>query len=109
MDGSLMARETKVGLLIGLGMILLIGIIVSDHLAVMDKHADRGELTTFANHAQKSIDGDTGQDTEPRQAQASNNRQRVIRTPAELRRKRDNQANRQQTASRDQAMPRAQA
>ena len=31
MEVGLMTRETKVGLLIGLGVILLIGIIVSDH------------------------------------------------------------------------------
>ena len=32
-DGAKMTRETKVGLLVGMGIILLIGIVVSDHLS----------------------------------------------------------------------------
>jgi len=75
-DGSLMARETKVGLLIGLGMILLVGIIISDHLAQMENQAARGELTRFAEHTQQSINGD---------GSAKGAEQRVIRTPTELR------------------------
>lgn len=49
-----MTRETKVGLLIGLGVILLIGIIVSDHLSVV-QHQDPARMTTFADQAQESI------------------------------------------------------
>ncbi len=49
-----MTRETKVGLLIGLGVILLIGIIVSDHLSVVQQQ-DPAEMTTFADQAQESI------------------------------------------------------
>ena len=33
-----MNRETKVGLVVGLGIVLLIGIVVSDHLSVVQKH-----------------------------------------------------------------------
>jgi len=40
-----MARETKVGLLIGLGMILLIGIIISDQLAMTDNPGMRRNAT----------------------------------------------------------------
>lgn len=49
-----MTRETKVGLLVGMGVILLIGIIISDHLAVVQQQ-DPAELTGFANRAQESI------------------------------------------------------
>lgn len=49
-----MTRETKVGLLIGLGVILLIGIIVSDHLSVVQDQ-DPAQMTTFADQAQESI------------------------------------------------------
>lgn len=48
-----MTRETKVGLLVGMGVILLIGIIVSDHLAVMQK--EQRELSDFANQSQDSL------------------------------------------------------
>lgn len=50
-----MTRETKVGLLVGMCVILLIGIIVSDHLAVVQRE-DSSVLTDLANQAQRSID-----------------------------------------------------
>lgn len=49
-----MTRETKVGLLVGMGVILLIGIIISDHLSVV-QHQDPAALTDFASRAQESI------------------------------------------------------
>lgn len=49
-----MTRETKVGLLVGMGVILLIGIIVSDHLAVV-QHQTPADFTSFAQQAQQSI------------------------------------------------------
>lgn len=49
-----MTRETKVGLLVGMGVILLIGIIISDHLSVV-QHQDPAALTDFAGRAQDSI------------------------------------------------------
>ncbi len=52
-----MTRETKVGLLVGMCVILLIGIIVSDHLAVVQRE-DSSVLTDLANQAQRSIDPD---------------------------------------------------
>ncbi len=51
-----MTRETKVGLLVGMGVILLIGIIVSDHLAIVQQE-DRN-LPDFATQAQGSIQAD---------------------------------------------------
>jgi nucleoid-associated protein YgaU len=56
-DGRVMTRETKVGLLVGMCVILLIGIIVSDHLAVVQRE-DSSVLTDLANQAQRSIDPD---------------------------------------------------
>jgi len=50
-----MARDTKVGMLLGLGIILLVGIIVSDQLAVTSSTA--GEMTRFADPAQAGVDG----------------------------------------------------
>ncbi|MEX0887250.1 MAG: LysM peptidoglycan-binding domain-containing protein [Phycisphaeraceae bacterium] len=49
-----MTRETKVGLLVGMGLILLIGVIVSDHWAVVQRQAP-AELTGLAEQAQHSI------------------------------------------------------
>lgn len=49
-----MTRETKVGLLVGLAIILLIGIIVSDHLSVA-QHQQAANLTQFAQQAQQSV------------------------------------------------------
>jgi nucleoid-associated protein YgaU len=51
-----MTRETKVGLLVGLGMILLIGIIVSDHLSVVSNQ-EAANLTHYADGAQRSVNG----------------------------------------------------
>ncbi len=48
------ARETKVGLLVGLCVILLIGIIVSDHLSVV-QHQDPAQLTEMAATAQSGL------------------------------------------------------
>lgn len=49
-----MTRETKVGLLVGMGIILLIGIIISDHLSVVQQQ-DPAQLTGFAGQTQRSI------------------------------------------------------
>ncbi len=49
-----MARETKIGLLVGTAVILLIGIIVSDHLATVQRQ-NPAEMTRFADQAQRSI------------------------------------------------------
>lgn len=52
-----MTRETKVGLLVGMGVILLIGIIVSDHLAVMQQERrEARDASEFADRAQRSIE-----------------------------------------------------
>jgi len=50
-----MARETKLGLLVGLGVILLIGIIVSDHLSAVNK--DGADMTVFAQQVGDGIAG----------------------------------------------------
>lgn len=51
-----MTRETKVGLLVGMGVILLIGIIISDHLSqVNDQRPAAESMTGFAERAQESI------------------------------------------------------
>lgn len=50
-----MTRETKVGLLVGMGVILLVGIIVSDHLAIMNQEQE-STTSNFADRAQDSID-----------------------------------------------------
>ena len=57
-----MTRETKVGLLVGLGIILLIGIIVSDHLSVAQRQ-NAANLTDLARQTQQSI---TPASTQPR-------------------------------------------
>lgn len=49
-----MARETKVGLLVGMGVILLIGIILSDHLSVVQQQKS-ADMSRFAPDAQKGI------------------------------------------------------
>ena len=59
-----MTRETKVGLLVGLGMILLIGIIVSDHLSVVSQQ-EAFTPTHFAEQAQRSLNGDSPAATTP--------------------------------------------
>lgn len=52
-----MTRETKVGLLAGMALILLVGILVSDHLSV-GQPQPTGELIEFANDVQQSINAD---------------------------------------------------
>ena len=49
-----MTRETKVGLLVGVAIILLIGIIVSDYLSVT-KDENQPDFTDFANQANRNI------------------------------------------------------
>lgn len=51
-----MARETKVGLLVGMVIILVIGIIVSDHLSVVH-HQVAAPMEGFGNIAQNSVEG----------------------------------------------------
>lgn len=50
-----MARETKVGLLIGVGVILLIAIIVNDHLVTVKTADDPGRLSRFAEATQDEL------------------------------------------------------
>ncbi len=50
-----MTRETKIGLLLGLGVILLIGIIISDQLSQVQKETP-ADFTGFAAETQRSID-----------------------------------------------------
>lgn len=59
-----MARETKVGLLVGMGIILLIGIIVSDHLSVVN-HQTAATMEDFGNVAQRSVEGQANQPGTP--------------------------------------------
>ena len=49
-----MTRETKVGLLVGMGIILLIGIIVSDHLAIVNEQRP-ADLMRYASDVQESL------------------------------------------------------
>lgn len=49
-----MTRETKVGLLVGMGVILLIGIIVSDHLSMSQK-PNPVDITDYGPMAQNSL------------------------------------------------------
>jgi len=56
-----MTRETKVGLLIGVGVILLIGIILSDHLSVAQRQHP-ANLADFAPRAQDGLAGETDLD-----------------------------------------------
>lgn len=49
-----MTRETKIGLLLGMGVILLIGIIISDQLSQVQQ--DPADFTGFAAETQRSID-----------------------------------------------------
>jgi len=51
-----MKRETKVGLLVGILIIVLIGIVVSDHLSVVQQQ-DAGDLSGFAGSSQTGIGG----------------------------------------------------
>jgi nucleoid-associated protein YgaU len=56
-----MTRETKVGLLVGLGVILLIGIIISDHLSVAQRQETPPGMTGIAEEAQNSIHQSPGE------------------------------------------------
>ncbi|MFW6059338.1 MAG: LysM peptidoglycan-binding domain-containing protein [Phycisphaeraceae bacterium] len=56
-----MTRETKVGLLVGMGVILLVGIIVSDTLALRKQEQQQSAPSDFADRAQDSIQQDTNQ------------------------------------------------
>jgi nucleoid-associated protein YgaU len=51
---QVMTRETKIGLLLGMGVILLIGIIISDQLSQPQQNP--ADFTGFATDAQLSID-----------------------------------------------------
>jgi nucleoid-associated protein YgaU len=51
---QVMTRETKIGLLLGMCVILLIGIIISDQLS--QPQQDPADFTDFAREAQRSID-----------------------------------------------------
>lgn len=70
-----MARETKVGLLIGVGVILLIGIIISDHLSVVRKSNPSAAWTDFGNNAQRSIYSDSNNSDSNNGQPANNNTQ----------------------------------
>ncbi len=59
-----MTKETKVGLLIGLGVILLIGIILTDHLSVAQKQQPP-RLTDFASEAQEGLKPPAAIETNP--------------------------------------------
>lgn len=63
-----MTRETKVGLLVGMGVILLIGIIISDHLSVVQNQRPAVEpMTSFAERAQESINSQVEPEPMPQQ------------------------------------------
>ncbi len=98
-----MTRETKVGLLVGMGIILLIGILVSDHLSVA-RHQAAADLTHFAQQAQQSVNtssrwgnptptpntasrppaSDLQRQSAPRPAPVSTTRTHPVLTPAEI-------------------------
>jgi nucleoid-associated protein YgaU len=52
-----MARETKIGLLVGLGVILLIGIIVSDHLSAV-RRQDPATMIGFGPASQEGLNSE---------------------------------------------------
>jgi nucleoid-associated protein YgaU len=82
-----MTRETKVGLLIGLGVILLIGIIVSDYLSVAQLQEPAGQaMTEFGPRAAQSIQSDRqpGGDSLAETAGGTARHARPIPTPEEL-------------------------
>ena len=43
-----MTKETKIGLLVGMGVIILIGILISDHLSAMRSLSDSGVIRLAA-------------------------------------------------------------
>jgi nucleoid-associated protein YgaU len=81
-----MTRETKIGLLVGMAIILVIGILVSDHLA-KDQEQEPAQLSTLAPGVNSSLAPGRydGQDPFARQF-ASPPRQDPIPLPAELQR-----------------------
>lgn len=80
-----MTRETKVGLLIGLGLILLIGIIVSDYLSVAQMQ-EPAALTEFGPRAGESIRNDRQPSPAALAETAApvSNRRQTIPTPQEM-------------------------
>ncbi|MCC6579570.1 MAG: LysM peptidoglycan-binding domain-containing protein [Phycisphaeraceae bacterium] len=50
-----MTRETKVGLLVGLAIILVVGIVVSDHLSKVSQQSPAENLTGLALETQRSL------------------------------------------------------
>jgi nucleoid-associated protein YgaU len=52
---QVMTRETKIGLLLGMGVILLIGIIISDQLS-QEQQGQAADFTGFGGEAQRTID-----------------------------------------------------
>lgn len=81
-----MARETKVGLLVGMGVILLVGIIVSDHLSTVHDQKP-AHLQDFAPRVQIGFGSEVGQakplgDTA---STATAQRPRTLPTPEEMR------------------------
>jgi len=81
-----MTRETKIGLLAGLSIILLIGIIVSDFLAVPAQEAPPA-VTQLADTAQRNIYARPQLPipaSQTQQTQAPPQRQSVIPTPLEI-------------------------
>lgn len=59
-----MTRETKVGLLVGMAIILLVGIVVSDHLSKVQEQ-EPARLTEWAPEAQNSVSPFTSNPTDP--------------------------------------------
>ena len=59
-----MARETKIAMLIGLGVILLVGIIISDHLATVQGTGGGDSIAQFGQRADRAL----GEADDPRQA-----------------------------------------
>ena len=53
-----MKRETKVGLLVGMGVILLVGIILSDHLSVVQQQDPAKRMRDFGPSADRGITND---------------------------------------------------
>ena len=84
-----MTRETKVGLLVGMGVILLIGIIVSDHLSVVQDQ-NPADFTGYAGQAQESIQpmdagrGMAGDTRTIREPASSPRRTAPVPTPGQL-------------------------
>lgn len=90
-----MTRETKVGLLVGMGVILLIGIIVSDHLSMAQKQTPP-DMTDYGSIAQSSLNAQgTGMQTIPvtQAPVAAAAPQQPLPTPSQFDAQRDAQHN----------------